>query len=263
MNYIRHLNQVFELFAEDHRLSAHHISLYYSLFQLWNNNRFVNPFQISRQEVMRLSKVGSVNTYTKCLRELHKWNYLNYLPSYNPNKGSLIQMYKFDKGVDKGTDKGTNPIFDKASDKAHEIAVRPFNKHTTKITNITKSEAHARELVKKLENQLDVFTQLEDLKKKERKKVAPKKTIPGSNIPPTMEEVGSFFKEKSLPAKEANKFFHHYTSNGWKVGKAAMENWQASALKWMGNENYLKTTNRKPTPSNLNTKTDKDYAEPL
>jgi hypothetical protein len=100
------MNNWFAKVQADDRLYPSHISLYLALFQLWNANRFNNPISVARSEVMKLSKIGSTNTYTKCLKDLHKWGYLDYQPSFNPFKGSTVNLFTFDKGTDKGTDKG-------------------------------------------------------------------------------------------------------------------------------------------------------------
>ena len=94
MNYIKHLNKFFEIIEDDERLSPYHISLYLALFQHWNTNRFKNPLIIKRNDLMRVSKIGSLTTYTKCLKELHEFQYLNYSPNFNPS-GSHINMYNF------------------------------------------------------------------------------------------------------------------------------------------------------------------------
>ena len=59
MNYIRHLNGFFVRLSQDQRMTPYHVSLYLALFQLWNLNRFKNPFTISRDETMKLSLIGS------------------------------------------------------------------------------------------------------------------------------------------------------------------------------------------------------------
>lgn len=105
VNYIIHMNNWFARIYEDDRLHSTHIALYLALFQCWNVNRFRNPFTIFRAELMQLSKIGSANTYTRCLKELNKWGYLNYTPSFNPMEGSKVDLYRFDKGGDNGTDK--------------------------------------------------------------------------------------------------------------------------------------------------------------
>lgn len=95
MNYIKHLNAVFQQFSKDSRLNPTHISLYMSLFQFWNINRFPEEFYISREEVMGLAKIGGTATYHKCMKNLNDWKYLNYLPSYNIFKGSKVRMFIF------------------------------------------------------------------------------------------------------------------------------------------------------------------------
>lgn len=69
MNYIKHLTGFFDKVAQDRTLNPTHISLYIALFQFWNCNRFKNPISISRDEVMRISKISSKATYHKCLKK--------------------------------------------------------------------------------------------------------------------------------------------------------------------------------------------------
>ena len=96
VNFIKHLKGVFIQFSKDNRLNPTHISLYIALFQIWNNNRFLEEFYINREEVMRFSKIGSKSTYHKCIKELSHWKYIIYFPSHNPYKGSKIKMFKFE-----------------------------------------------------------------------------------------------------------------------------------------------------------------------
>lgn len=95
MNYIKHLTGFFEKVAVDKALNPTHVSLYIALFQFWNCNRFKNPISISRDEVMRISKISSKATYHKCLKNLHTLGYVNYEPSYNPFKGSHVYLFNF------------------------------------------------------------------------------------------------------------------------------------------------------------------------
>lgn len=95
MNYIKHLTGFYEKVIQDSSLNPSHISLYLALFQFWNFNRFKNPISISRDEIMRISKINSKATYHKCLKNLHSLGYIDYQPSYNPFKGSQIVMFDF------------------------------------------------------------------------------------------------------------------------------------------------------------------------
>lgn len=95
-NYILHLTSVMEKFTTDDRLNPSHISLYLALFQYWNLSRFSNPISINREEIMKLSKIGSKSTYHKCIKQLNHWGYIEYLPSHNPFKGSKVIMFNFE-----------------------------------------------------------------------------------------------------------------------------------------------------------------------
>lgn len=95
INYIKHLNAVFVHISKDSRLNPTHISLYFALFYLWNTNFFRDEFYINRDDVMKLSKIGSRTTYHRCIKELNHWSYFDYLPSHNSFHGSKIRMFNF------------------------------------------------------------------------------------------------------------------------------------------------------------------------
>lgn len=103
MNYIKHLTGFFDLVIKDERLNPTHISLYISLFQYWNVNRFQNPISISRSEIMRVSKISAKGTYHKCMKQLHDYGYIRYNPSYNPFRGSLVHLVPFEDAISRPT----------------------------------------------------------------------------------------------------------------------------------------------------------------
>lgn len=148
MNYIKHLNAVFQKFYEDSRLNPSHISLYLALFQFWNMNRFPSVFFIDREETMQLAKIGSKTTYHRALRNLDTWGYIEYLPSNNPFKGSQVKMAIFwtsaEQAMDKhetgmGTDDGqamvsnTNPFKPIQTKNKHSLESRPENEEAVLI----------------------------------------------------------------------------------------------------------------------------------
>ena len=92
----RNIIVFFERVIEDDRLYPSHISMYVSLFQFWSLNQFQNSFRISREDVMKLSKIRSIATYHKCIRELCRAGFIRYSPSYNSYKGSLIEIVDFE-----------------------------------------------------------------------------------------------------------------------------------------------------------------------
>lgn len=234
-NFIQHQLKMRSLFAQDKRLTAFHISLYYALFFEWNENRFQNPFYIQRNEMMNASKIGSANTYTKCLKELHKFGYIEYLPSYNPNKGSTINLYTFDNGTDKGGDKGGVNV------------LIPFNKHNKQIQTLLNFGAVGKKSSKD-ESHSSVHSS----------------ALLATQIPPPLETVKSYFLQKQSTELEAEKFFNHFQSNGWLVGgRTKMKNWHAAARNWILNTQKFSSSLRPPKGDNLHTNQNKDYSIPL
>ena len=96
MNESKNIVIFFERVVKDDRLYPSHISIYFALFQLWSSYHFQNSFRICREEVMKLSKIKSIATYHKCIRDLCDAGFIIYLPSYDPYKGSLIEIKDFE-----------------------------------------------------------------------------------------------------------------------------------------------------------------------
>jgi len=253
MNYIKHLAGFFDKVAADERLNPTHISMYVSLFQFWNACRFQNPISISRNELMKVSKISSKATYHKCMRELHEFGYLSYKPSYNPFKGSLVFLFDFQAGVRQllGNNHANN----------NTAPVQPQEPYTnysnSYISNKSKDKEQAS--TKLSENQL-----MEPLKEKEKLRQK-KKKLDYTFLPPNLPEVYTYFIERQYPAREAEKFFNYFQSNGWLVGgRSPMKDWKAAARNWMLNAlHYEPSKNKKLNPDHLHTANVKNYHEPL
>lgn len=53
-------------------------------------------------------------------------------------------------------------------------------------------------------------------------------------VKPTVEEIETYCKERNNNV-DAHKFYNHYESNGWKVGKNPMKDWKAAVRTWEKN----------------------------
>ena len=86
--------------------------------------------------------------------------------------------------------------------------------------------------------------------------IQPEKPKRKNFVKPTVEEITDFCKEKKININ-VKKFFLHYESNGWHVGKSPMKSWKAAVQKWAEN-NY---DNNKATGTMwANNSTDADTA---
>jgi len=75
---------------KDAIISTTHISLYFTLFYQWHINNCISPFEIKRDQIMRMAKISSRKTFNKCMRVLHENGYIKYIPSYNPEINSMV-----------------------------------------------------------------------------------------------------------------------------------------------------------------------------
>lgn len=290
MNYIKHLTGFFDKVAQDRTLNPTHISLYIALFQFWNCNRFKNPISISRDEVMRISKISSKATYHKCLKNLHSLGYINYEPSFNPFKGSHVFLFNFSDELRplpktvKSTSSNNEPIIElvneqvvnkhfTGSETSNEQAVVPYinNINTTDILKNSNLETQVQNFERKEVAVLKKKGKEEKEKKLREKK---KENLENTNaaleeligdVNPTLLEVKNYFLSQSFPEIEAQKFFNYFSSIGWLVGgKSQMVNWRAAAQNWILNANKFNSNETKQDRAHhLNTSTDKDYSEPL
>ncbi|PHR48163.1 MAG: transcriptional regulator [Fluviicola sp.] len=221
-------------FSDDDRLNPSHVSLYLALFQFWNMNRFQNPISINRSEVMLVSKIGSNATYHRCIKQLDEWSYLEYIPSYNPMKGSKINMFIFETSSEQALN-GNHP---KNEQVVGQVLVPSINSiNNTKNNKQNKGESNSPN----------------SKKRKTQKRFSP----------PSLDEVIKFFKEKKASTEDPEKFFNHFESNGWKVGgKTKMKNWQAAARNWILRSNEFKK-GQNQTSSRLNVNESKNYDIPL
>ncbi len=95
MNYVIHMNKTLELYFIDERMTPGHIVLYLTLFHLWNKKRFINPLSISRRELMEISRIRSIASYNKYMKQLSEWDYIKYKPNKNPITASKVYMSNF------------------------------------------------------------------------------------------------------------------------------------------------------------------------
>lgn len=292
MNYIKHLTGFFNRIATENSINPSHISLYIALFQSWNVSRFKNPIIISRDEMMKASKIASKATYHKCIKELQRLKFLEYYPSYNPYSGTQVFMINFSEGnnlktVDLKTTSSKNtitkPVFIPTESK-NEHHNSNVNEQATELPYIYNNQTLENNKNINIDNNFQNFDDDLFLKKKKGKgkgkekssaKKEKEKEIDASNvfINPVLELVKEYFIFQNYPEFEAERFFNYYSSNGWLIGgKTKMKDWQASARNWM--LNTTKFSVNLPTPSlpivqpqrrahNLHATIDKNYAEPL
>ena len=296
MNYIRHLNAFFfQHVKHDKRLTANHVSLYLSLFQFWNCNRFQNPFYIKREDVMSINGIGSRNTYMKCMKELHQFGYIFYVPGTNKFQKSKVHIAKLEDKKDPllkqlelfepkhpandGDDKG-----DITSSKPGPV--NPTGTGPNVVTYVAQNRAGTGPKYEPgTGSNMSLLIKHKLINEREKEKALPpaekiflKNEITATAVSrpgtekiftrPEITQVLSFFKKNNYADLEAKKFFNHYQANGWLVGGTTpMNDWPSSAHKWMLNVEKFESRAHQKVQQAFSAKTnytnEKNFFEPL
>lgn len=294
MNYIKHLTGFFNKINYEPNLNPTHISLYLALFQCWNVNRFKNPTGISREEIMKSSKIHSKATYHKCMKELELLGFMVYNPTFNPHSCSNIIMVNFseeEKRISKipQSTRSKNELLHDLTESKNEQVIEQvneqvyiYNKKQTVKNNLnnTKIDIEKISIDIPVQNLNPLITPREKEIKTDspwqKEKNCAKKEKPieldlfFETTVPSLEMILEYFSFKESSHIEANKFFNYYSSIGWLIGgKTKMKDWKAAARNWMLNTakfaaNTQKSDyNSQPKPMHLHTATQKNYDEPL
>ncbi len=257
INYISHLNSVYGIFDGDDRITVFHSALYMALFRIWNNHHFKSPIIINRTAIMNISKIRSTKTYTKTIRELHEWGYLDYAYSKANLYSSKINM--FTAGV------------------ISKHVMPPLYKHINKKQNIYTGQKSIFDF--EYDSASIPNPQNHDLQIEENDSSQ-------VSMSPPLEHVKIYFNEKGASELEAEKFFNYYESLDWCTAAGnPITKWKAKARNWILNvskfnpkqysNTYMPKTdlNGKNSPKNhsngispngvANLKNDKDYDIPL
>jgi hypothetical protein len=287
MNYIKHLTGFFKKINNEANLNPTHISLYLALFQCWNVNRFKNPTGISREEIMKASKINSKATYHKCMKELELLGFMEYNPTFNPHSCSNIIMVNFSEDVKTNsksalsTHSKNEPVHNMTETKNEQVIEQVneqlyiYNKKQTLKNNLnnTKIDREKNSRKEPVQNLIPLINPKE--KKEEEKSCAKKEQTIELELffettVPSLEMILEYFSFKESSQTEANKFFNYYSSIGWLIGgKTKMKDWKAAARNWMLNTAKFATNtpksdyNSQPKPMHLHTATQKNYDEPL
>ncbi|MCT4646474.1 MAG: hypothetical protein N4A74_15905 [Carboxylicivirga sp.] len=269
MNYIRHLNHVLESFSEDKHILPRHISMYMALFFLWNRFQFPKVIYFNRSELMPLSKIGSMKYYHLTLNELDQWNYLHYQPSKSAYKSSCVTMTCFNSDTCSGTssDRSTGTCSGTSTGTSASASTETSTEPSGEAININTNKTLLNNL-----NSKETITNYSEQAQAAHPAIHPSESSDQKNESskrserfqkPALQELESYFQSKGVPGTEAERFFNHFESKGWKVGaKSPMKDWKAAVRNWILNMKKFRS-DKIENANPLATDNDKDYGEAL
>jgi hypothetical protein len=246
-NFIHHYLGIRREFYRDKEIRQSHVAIYEAIFLHWNEMRWNNPVSIIREEIMKVARVGSKNTFVRCMHELSRWGYFRYLPSSSSNVTSMVEVYPLEviaanvqRRVKSG--KGSEPRPVKSGNGGGTAPVPEVGPYITNNINNANNT-----------NGVNTATPTED--KIEQENVRNAKTKAGRGTPESLEEVIAFFLSINSTESEAAHFFHHYNAVDWVKGNnLPVKNWHSTAEAWLRNSRRFKALQPGgPTPGSLQT----------
>lgn len=90
MERISSLIDFFAAIEKDGHISITHIGVYAALLKYRTDRGFINPVEAYSYEIMHIAKISAANTYHKCVKDLSRYGYIEYLPSFKRNRASKI-----------------------------------------------------------------------------------------------------------------------------------------------------------------------------
>lgn len=226
MNYVRQMNAFSDHATADQRFSAYHITLYMALFQTCNKLRMQQTFAITRSHIMSVAKIGSKNTYYKCIKFLHNEGYIHYQPPASKNTHALITIAPFKQ-----------PFPHHPQPRPVPEMYPPQPKKDT-APGLELNQPSLPSGTPPVPGVVPVYKQTKQEKQKENTHTP--------FTPPSIAEVKKHFEAIGKSDLEAQKFFHHYTANGWlQGGKTKIVVWQSAVETWL-----LRNWPGTPKPSN-------------
>lgn len=263
VNYIIQMNEAFLKLSEEENITAAHLSLYWTLFQLWNLGKFQPTVSINRADTMNLARIGSKTTYYKVLKDLEARGYIKYISSKNPMKGSQIEMIVFKTGLSHVPNVGHVPHRhdhdmyqnrDNSWDNSVPFSGQQVGPSINSINN--KPIKHVNKKVEEKANSFRRPNPEREVQKDEGE------SFNRSAIPPSIDEVKEFFISNGSYGSEGENFYNYFQSNGWLVGgKAKMKDWNAAARNWIKRAQNFNSSSK--ANNRLHTNNDKDYSMPL
>lgn len=180
-------------FENPEKVKPIHSAIYFFAIDLCNRLGWKEKFGLPSQMVMESIGVKNWKTYSKGLKDLVDFGFIEMIEvSKNQYTSNIIAIVKNTKATTKALAKAT------AKHSQSTVSINKPNNHKTK------NEARSRNTFKEPTKQ-EVYFYLTEEK----------------NIP------------KHIAQAETEKFWNFYESNGWRVGKNKMKKWKPSATNWV------------------------------
>ena len=221
MSYIDYINQFWEI-QQTEDFSPNEVFLYFFLLKECNLRRWPNKFEYSNRRIV-LATGMSEKTVIACRNRLQQKGLIIFEAGKRNAKSPVYYFPNYSKEVSK------------------EVSNRVSKEVSKEVSNRVSLNKDIRYKTKEYNNSSELFPEKPKKKKTSSK---PKAEF----IPPSLSEIRSYFSGK-LPDWEiqAETFYNHFTSLGWRTASGAkVERWDSRANLWI-TEKITNANERQPS----------------
>lgn len=216
-------------FENPEKVTPLHTALYFFAIEHCNRLGWKQKFSLPTEMAKEAIGVKSWHTYIKAFNELIEWKFFVLIErSKNQYSANIIALTYFDEALDEALD---------------EAITKHESKHMTEQEqSIYQSNDSIYKLItNNLKPITDNYSKFEKFVlnlSKEKKRKPEKKEF----IPPTIDEVKSYFKENGYNEQTAIKMFNSYSVANWIDSKGnKILSWKQKAnMVWFKDENKIK-----------------------
>jgi hypothetical protein len=87
-----------ERVGDDPTMGPSHIGLYLAIVLAYERQGGRSPVSVYSRALMRVAKVSSASTFSKCMRDLQAGGHIRFIRSYNPVLASLVYLTEAKNG---------------------------------------------------------------------------------------------------------------------------------------------------------------------
>lgn len=232
MNYIELIRKFWQC-NNERPIGPNATALYFYLLNINNSLGWKESFKHSDRYIsMQLGiSVNSVRTAKNTLKQLALIQWESPKKASRGLEGATIYSFR--------TVSTVNTVPDTVPDTVVGTVVNTVPDTRTKLNHTKLTINKNTPVSPKGEFEQLEETEIQNSVKNEKENTSGSRALPKrknreSFVKPSMEEIRDYCKKRNNKVS-ATKFFDYYESNGWKVGKNPMKNWQAAIRTWEQN----------------------------
>lgn len=155
------------------------------------------------------------------------------LPEFDTHNGTTAKR-RAEDAVRKAASRRAKSVLDVSADDADEMTTREEKRREQENKANTEDVATENDVPIPLPEPPPEPPEPPPAKPKRERKPRP------AFVKPTIEEVAAYCQERG-GIVDPQRWYDHYTANGWMVGKSPMQDWKAAVRNWEGNKQYRST----------------------